>query len=1056
MRDKAFSNALPGASTTSIPAGPTTYSCNAVETLPTHNAPDGRRTATQFTGSNPSTFGQTNIPKAKIVGKPPPKPARNQYCRKVPIRDSLKQWEKEHCDEALPELPQDLPLFGGPTNTLNRTQTTGSSSLNQLRFKTVDVDDFTGYMDGNDAEGVFVGLGPRNPGDLVELRQLGSRVPLFGIYLGFYSGLHHFYAVNGKWVTSLGLSFPFAVPNFTTVESLAPIVAKVPRNASPDEITDMQQQGLGPMREDARELILKMTDFRDKAETIYQSNITILEGAKTILPHQEKFTHLSLAEIADRLLPSSLRGADGFPPEALYAVQTALMRVEVGFRPINPTGDCSRPENLFEILPHSCLTTLDNVATLVREYTDAASKKRLALGHQALDKVTLGVFLQQARTAVLQSRQKREWSQHGILKASSGTELPQVDWTSSSQDIISFLAWWASFDMFHTSSRFHSYGAIILRGLGLYKQADLNQSTAWTFLQEIGRIPPWEIPTRYRTRLPGVSFVKGGGLSREMPDQLQASKRPDIAAGARTQSGSQPVLCIDAPSTMVIDDGISLERTQEPDVFWVHVHAADPASVIKPDSELCKFLELIPENIYLPGHFQAMLPSDLGEDNASDYKSEGLVKQFSLHSGGPALTFSTKINSAGDILDYQIQPSVLGDVLYLDPDDVARFCNEQTPAFSAERVLSVGTLPAQGEPAPGRPMVAVDNLDASKKEDIQTLYKLAQALKQMRLSKGAWPYFAPRPSVSVAFNPVPESKETPHPQTDTIPADPWIKVSTEASSGCSVVSEFMVLAGRVAACWCSDRGIPLPYRRDAKSAENYEAALAYATEELYPLIHNGIEPNREQRQELIRYTGKPTISSEPGSYFILGIDKYTKATSPLRRFSDLLVHWQIHAALATERTNKRPLDPNVDNLEDILPFNAATLDTTLPLLQMREKMGKAMSQGVLDWILIALVRAWRFEGKVPEALRFKVVSRLPSALLGSLNLFNLSAVIDIDGLEGCRLLKDVRVGDAFDVELVDVNVHSRTIRLKALRYLGQEATDGPSNPNSGGSEAPLA
>jgi exoribonuclease R len=448
-------------------------------------------------------------------------------------------------------------------------------------------------------------------------------------------------------------------------------------------------------------------------------------------------------------------------------------------------------------------------------------------------------------------------------------------------------------------------------------------------------------------------------------------------------------------------------------------------------------MELIPENIYLPGHFQAMIPSDLGEEDSKDYKSESLVKRFSLKSGGPALTFSAKLNDTGDMLDYHVGPSTLGDVTYLDPEDVAKFCGEQTPPSVVGYSFEVGVPPDVAPTTPERHMTATLELNASSKEDILVLHRLAEAIKQKRLSKGAWPYFFPRPSVQVLFHDaVPEAEAA---QGATLfPPDPYIKVGTEASTGCSVVSNTMVLAGEIAARWCSERGIPIPYRKDAKSAENFEAAFDLATKEIYPLIQKGIEPSANHRQELSKLTGAIQISSEPGPYFLLGLDKYTKTTSPLRRFSDLLVHWQIHAALAYERKVQRRIDPTVDVLDDILPFTVASLGNTLPLLQMREKMARTVSRGTTDWILMALVRAWRFEDKAPRTLRFIVGSRWRQGLLGRLDMFDLGATMDLSGLNGCRLIKDIQVGDEFEVELADVNVHSRQILVRALRFLGSQ------------------
>ncbi|KAG6000527.1 hypothetical protein E4U21_005356 [Claviceps maximensis] len=969
----------------------------------------------------------------------------------LPIRERLRQWLRTNDTIGASIMPPDSVIHGGITNTISRTQSTGSSELDHLRPT-------SGSMaEGNDGELVdtgadisSVGSTSRNPGDLVEMRQIGSRMPVFAIYLGYFGGRNHFYAVNGKWITSLGFSSLFSVSQFVTYDELLPVLAKIPRNATPEKFDELRRLECGPTREDGTAIINKMTKFRLSAEVIYQEHMTRLDGARTLLSDTNIAKYLSLFEIADVLLPATLKGEQGFSPPALYAVHTALLRDELSFSPLSSSADCHRRDHLFEIFPSSHTSIVAKISAWVRQYADLSAKKLRPLSLSELQKVVLGSFIIQARDAVLRSRKTRQWTPHGILKTGPSVTLPRVNWSPVSKDVITFLECWASYDLFDAGSRYHTYGALILRSLHLYEDSTLDQSTAWTLLQEMGIITPWEIPSRYRVRFPGTTIDRDGGIARTaVPNQLKPSTRPDIAGEYRTPRKGSPVFCIDAPSTTLIDDGISLERTDRPSECWIHVHTADPASAIKPGSELCRFMELIPENIYLPGHFQAMLPSGLGQDSATDCTSEALIKHHSLRPGAPALTFSALVNESGDILDYQIAPSTLNDVTYLDPEDVSEFCGKDTsiptPTNTETRYsFEVGTPPDTPVAAPQRPMSSTQTLDESSKADLLTLGRLAQAIKQKRLTKGAWPYFFPRPSVQVSFHEaipeaIPEAKAAKG--ALLFPADPYIKVGQESSSGCDVVSSTMVLAGEVAARWCSDRGIPIPYRKDLKSsADDSSAAFDYATKNIYPLIRKGIPPSTSHQQELFRLTGGIQVSTEPGPYFLLGLDMYTKATSPLRRFGDLLVHWQIHAALAHERKTGRKIDPSVDDMEKILPFNKASLSETLPLLDMREKMARTVGRGTLDWILIALVRAWRFENKAPRTLRFTVVTHWRQGLLGRLDMFGLSAAMDINGINGCRLIKDINVGDEFEVELADVNVHSRQILVKALRYLGKATT----------------
>lgn len=866
----------------------------------------------------------------------------------------------------------------------------------------------------------------------MELVQSGSRVSLLAVYLGYLGERNHFYAENGRWITSMAFSPPFSVSRFASPEELAAVLSRIPKEATPNQFDAWRDNEMGPSREDGADLIKRMTEFRTHAERTYQVNLNTLDAARFILANSRSVRYLSLSDMASLLLSDSAKVGDEFPSSALFAVHTAIQRSELAFAPLSPSSDIHRKNNLYEVFPQTKINTLDKVALVVREFTEASMRQKKNT-QSDLEKTTLGRFVIEAKKALKISRAKREPTTHGILKPSTGVVLERTHWSPASKEIIYFLEHWASYGLFPATSRFHAYGALILRALDAYQDVLLDQRTAWTFLQEIGVINPWEIPSRYRVRLPATTIARGSGLVREVPQQIEDSTRPDIAAGARKQHNQSAIFCIDSPSTTLIDDGISLERTQAEDEFWIHVHAADPASSIQPDSELCKFMELIPENIYLPGHFQAMLPSSLGEDDSKDFKSESLTKQFSLRNGSPALTFSAKINTLGDILDTHIEASTLGEVIYMDPEAVSKFCDEPQPPTTDSFHLSVGRRPERPPFEASREMKSADALTQQERSDLLKLHELAGAIKQKRLEKGAWPYFFPRPSVSVMFSK--SEQKGPWSDTISIPEDPYINVSTSPSAVCSVVSNTMVLAGEIAARWCAARDIPVPFRRDTKTSQNYGQALEYATKTIYPLIEQGIEPTSTHRQELTRRTGGIELSSKPGPYFLLGLDMYAKATSPLRRFGDLLTHWQIHAALAHERSVKRTLDSTKDNLDEILPFGRDKMESMLPLLEMREKMGRTISRGIQDWILIALVRAWLFEKTAPKKLVFTVDSRWRGGLLGRLDLLGLNAALDTVGLHGTAVISNVQINDRFEVELADINVHSGQILVKALRCL---------------------
>ncbi|VUC27813.1 unnamed protein product [Clonostachys rosea] len=985
---------------------------------------------------NPKKFGPSHFPDQSQPGKHDEKPVTKT--KPLSIRVRLAAWNSmsENQNVILNPIHDKLDFTKSP-NGLVRSQSTGAAELESFKASRAGMtaiidDDWVG------TSLLEVGLDSRQPGDLVEIRYQASRAPVMGVYLGFAGGRHHFYSASGRWTMTVGFGSFFTVSHFASPGELEPILAAIPDCKTPDEFDLARQDGEGPSRADASVLIDKMNNFMMDAQRIYQGSMDNLDKAREILADDKHVKYLSLFEIADILLPASLKENGQFPPHALYAVHTSMSRNEVAFKPLSPTSDCHRREHIFEVFPASFHRSVSRIATMVRDYSATKARTTLDPSKRKVEQTPFESFIEKARSVVLASRETRDWTPHGILAPSSvSTVLPKVEWTDVDLEIIAFLRSWASYDLFEPSSRFPGYGATILRALDLYPDVSLDQSRAWTFLQEIGSIRPWEIPSRYSVRFPKTNIMRSGGLMRKIPPMLEESRRADLAAAYRTDMKSATVFCIDGPGTIMVDDGISLERTSKDDEFWIHVHAADPASGIDPKSQLSQYLELLPENIYLRGHFQAMLSDTLGGPPRAEFAK--LVREYSLANDTPALTFSAKVNSSGSILDYKIAPTRLGKVVYLDPADVSVFCGDEVVNTIKPSQFSVGLDHIRPPTPPNRTMPSPESLDALAQDDLLTLNRLAKAIHQERLAKGAWPYFFPTPTVQVIH---PEKPINIDPTDDTAytPADPFIEVKLGNDPIASVVGNTMVLAGEVAARWCADRGIPIPYRQDGKSAENYEMALQYATDELYPQIQKGIEPSMEQRAKLSVLTGGVEIAATPGPYFIMGLDMYTKATSPLRRYSDLLTHWQIHAALAHENENQLKLNGSQHDLDSILPFSKDEMTNMIALLHMREKMTRRVSRGDRDWLLIALVRAWRFEKTAPKSFRFTVSSRWKTGLVGNLDFFGLSAFCDSIGLQNKVLIKDVKVGDQLEVELTDINVHSGEIMVQALNYLGPPKT----------------
>jgi exoribonuclease-2 len=117
------------------------------------------------------------------------------------------------------------------------------------------------------------------------------------------------------------------------------------------------------------------------------------------------------------------------------------------------------------------------------------------------------------------------------------------------------------------------------------------------------------------------------------------------------------------------------------------------------------------------------------------------------------------------------------------------------------------------------------------------------------------------------------------------------------SSSRQLVAEMMILAGEVAARYGQAHNIPLPFRGQPQPELPPEEELL--------LLPAGFVRACAMR----RCMPKSEMSITPLRHAGLGLNTYTQATSPIRRYSDLLTHFQLKAHLRGE----------------VLPFSAEQL-----------------------------------------------------------------------------------------------------------------------------------
>ena len=153
-------------------------------------------------------------------------------------------------------------------------------------------------------------------------------------------------------------------------------------------------------------------------------------------------------------------------------------------------------------------------------------------------------------------------------------------------------------------------------------------------------------------------------------------------------------------------------------------------------------------------------------------------------------------------------------------------------------------------------------------EALKHLSAIADKLKEGRKAEGAAIFNRPELKLKV------EDKKV------------SVSVVERNSVSRNMVSEFMILANNTAARYCSRNDVPIIFRIQEKPE-----GLPEVDEDLYDPI---------MFERTIKCMKKSRLSLHPQSHGGLGVDFYTQLTSPIRRYTDLIMQRQLSAFLKGE------------------------------------------------------------------------------------------------------------------------------------------------------------
>jgi len=295
------------------------------------------------------------------------------------------------------------------------------------------------------------------------------------------------------------------------------------------------------------------------------------------------------------------------------------------------------------------------------------------------------------------------------------------------------------------------------------------------------------------------------------------------------------VYTIDSAETFEVDDGLSVESCEDgTEKIWIHI--ADASRWVQKGDVLDQDANQRTTTVYLPDQVIPMFPDDV-------------ASRMSLLPGRSnyAMSCAVILNGDGSISSVEeVVPSIVKVTYKITYEDV-------------EEMKYAGVLD-------------------SEERDLGRLLHWAEVRRNYRASRGSLDANNPKP---------PESKVRAVRNEEA--EDGW-DVTAEAedinTSSYLMVTEMMILAGEAVAKFAADNQISVPFRCQRQPEDLPDEAY-----------FENLPKEYCRAQAFFKFMKPAEVTLHPLPHAGLSLDQYLQWTSPIRRYSDLIVHYQLKSFL---------------------------------------------------------------------------------------------------------------------------------------------------------------
>uniref|UniRef100_A0A7N0RGU8 RNB domain-containing protein n=1 Tax=Kalanchoe fedtschenkoi TaxID=63787 RepID=A0A7N0RGU8_KALFE len=232
------------------------------------------------------------------------------------------------------------------------------------------------------------------------------------------------------------------------------------------------------------------------------------------------------------------------------------------------------------------------------------------------------------------------------------------------------------------------------------------------------------------------------------------------------------------------------------------------------------------------------------------------------------------------------------------------------------------------------------HLNLEEESELKMLSEAATLRLQWRRQQGAIDTTNIEPRIKVA-NP-----ESPEPQIK-------LYVENQSDPAMRLVSEMMILCGEAVATYGCANNIPLPYRGQPQS-------------NIDPSAFSHLPEGPVRSSALVKIMRAAEMDfRKPVRHGVLGIPGYVQFTSPIRRYMDLLAHYQIKAFLRDES----------------LPFTAGQLEGMASMVNMNTRIAKKLFSSSLRYWMLEYMRRQPKERRFTALILRFIKDRIAALLL---------------------------------------------------------------------------